>query len=51
MGEREMRRAGTLARVASKDLRLKDAATMMRVSYRQAKRLWKQDLRISAHPE
>jgi transposase len=30
-----------LARVKAKDLRLKDAAMLMRVSYRQAKRLWK----------
>jgi hypothetical protein len=29
-----------LARVKAKDVRLKDAAVLMRVSYRQAKRLW-----------
>lgn len=41
MSERELDRAGVLARVAGKQLRVVDAAVMMRVSYRQAKRLWK----------
>ncbi|MGH9741589.1 MAG: ISNCY family transposase [Candidatus Acidiferrum sp.] len=41
MSERELDRAGVLARVAGKQLRVVDAAAMMRVSYRQAKRLWK----------
>ncbi|MGH9611065.1 MAG: ISNCY family transposase, partial [Bryobacteraceae bacterium] len=41
MSERELDRAGVLAQVKSKHLRVIDAASMMRVSYRQAKRLWK----------
>jgi len=40
LSKRELSRSGTLARVKGKDLRLKDAAVLMRVSYRQAKRLW-----------
>lgn len=36
-----MQRAGVLARVKAGELRLKDGAVLMRVSYRQAKRLWK----------
>ena len=39
MSKRELQRGGVLARVKSGDLRLKDAAELMRVSYRQAKRL------------
>jgi hypothetical protein len=41
MSEKELDRAAVLARVRSKHLRVNDAAVMMRVSYRQAKRLWK----------
>lgn len=41
MSKRELQRAGMLARVKARDLRVKDAAELMRVSYRQAKRLWK----------
>lgn len=41
MSERELDRAGILARVKGKQLRVTDAAVLMRVSYRQAKRLWK----------
>lgn len=41
MSERELDRAGVLARVKSGHLRVTDAAVMMRVSYRQGKRLWK----------
>ena len=40
MSKREMSRSGMLARVKAGDLRLKDAGVLMRVSYRQAKRLW-----------
>ena len=41
MSRRELRRAGVLARVASEELKLVDAAKLLEVSYRQAKRLWK----------
>lgn len=41
MSQRELRRVGVLARVKSKELKVVDAASLMGVSYRQAKRLWK----------
>jgi transposase len=41
MSARELRRAGILARVAAETLTLKSAATLMEVSYRQAKRLYR----------
>src|SRR6266404_6903139 len=41
MSKRELARAGVLARVKSRDLRVVDAVVLMRLSYRQAKRLWK----------
>jgi transposase len=41
MSEKELERAGVLARVQSKQLRISDAAALMRVSDRQGKRLWK----------
>src|SRR5260370_676371 len=41
MSERELRRVEVLARVKSKELKVEDAASLMGVSYRQAKRLWK----------
>ena len=37
----ELQRGGVLARVKAGELRLSDGAELMRVSYRQAKRLWK----------
>src|SRR5712692_586474 len=40
MSTRELRRAEVLARVKSQTLRLVDAAKILEVSYRQAKRLW-----------
>lgn len=40
MSARELRRAGILARVAAETLTLRSAATLMEVSYRQAKRLY-----------
>src|SRR5215207_2393258 len=40
MSTSELRRAGVLARVAAETLTLKSAATLMEVSYRQAKRLY-----------
>lgn len=41
MSSLELRRVEVLARVKSKQLKLKDAAALLSVSYRQAKRLWK----------
>ena len=41
MSERELRRVEVLARVRSQQLRVVDASRLMRVSYRQGKRLWK----------
>ncbi len=41
MSKGELRRVEVLARVRSKQLRIVDAGRLMRVSYRQAKRLWK----------
>src|SRR5574337_451469 len=41
MSKRELGRVEVLARVGSKQLRVVDAGRLMRVSYRQAKRLWK----------
>ncbi len=41
MSKRELGRVEVLARVRSKQLRVVDAAALLGVSYRQAKRLWK----------
>jgi transposase len=41
MSKRELSRVEVLARVKSGQLRVVDAAVLMRLSYRQAKRLWK----------
>ena len=41
MSKGELGRVEALARVRSKQLRLVDATRLMRVCYRQAKRLWK----------
>jgi hypothetical protein len=41
MSKRELSRVEVLARVKSGQLRLVDAGLLMRISYRQAKRLWK----------
>src|SRR2546421_10701676 len=41
MSKRELGRVEVLARVRSKQLLVVDAARLMRVSYRQGKRLWK----------
>ena len=41
MSTRELRRVEVLARVKSKTLKVVDAASLVGVSYRQAKRLWK----------
>jgi transposase len=41
MSRRELRRVEVLARVKSKELKVVDAASLVGVSYRQGKRLWK----------
>src|SRR6202521_2025992 len=41
MSQRELRRVEVLSRVKSKELKVVDAASLLRVSYRQTKRLWK----------
>ena len=41
MSQRELRRVEVLARVKSRELQVVDAASLVGVSYRQAKRLWK----------
>ena len=41
MSGRELGRVEVLARVKSRQLRLVDAAELMRLSYRQTKRVWK----------
>ncbi len=41
MSEKEVRRAGVMARVKEGELQLGAASEMLRISYRQAKRLWK----------
>ena len=48
MSKRELGRVEVLARVRSEELRLKDAAVLLRLSYRQAKRLWKRYRREGA---
>ena len=40
LSKKELQRGGVMARVKAGELRLKDAAELMRVSYRQAKRIW-----------
>ncbi len=41
MSSRELERVGVMGRVDSGALKLKDAAAMLELSYRQAKRLWR----------
>src|SRR5882762_3532975 len=41
MSQKELRRVEVLARVKRKELKVVDAASLVEVSYRQAKRLWK----------
>src|SRR5450759_3352225 len=41
MSQKELRRVEVLARVKSKELKMMDAASLVGVSYRHAKRLWK----------
>jgi transposase len=40
MSKRELERGGVMARVKAGELRIKDAAVVMKVSYRQGKRIW-----------
>jgi transposase len=40
LSKKELLRGGVMARVKAGELRVKDAAELMRVSYRQAKRIW-----------
>jgi hypothetical protein len=42
MSSRELNRVEVMGRVGSGDLKLNDAAVMLELSYRQAKRLWRQ---------
>ena len=41
MSKRELRRVGVLARVASEELKLVDAAKILSLSYRQVTRIWR----------
>ena len=41
MSSRELKRVEVMGRVKNGDLKLSDAAVMLNVSYRQAKRLWR----------
>ena len=41
MSKRELRRVEVLARVAGGELKLTDAAILLRKSYRQVKRMWR----------
>ena len=41
MSQKELRRVEVLARVKSGELKVMDAASLVGVSYRQGKRLWK----------
>ena len=41
MSQKELRRVGVLSRVAAASLKLVEASELLRVSYRQAKRLWR----------
>ena len=41
MSEEELRRPGVMSRVAAGVLKLVKGAELLRVSYRQAKRLWR----------
>jgi transposase len=48
MSSRELERVEVLGRVASKGLKLMDAAAMLQLSYRQAKRLWRRYQQVGA---
>src|SRR5207245_2090155 len=49
MSSRELRRVEVLSRVKSKELKLVDAAALLEVSYRQAKRLWRGERKRKPH--
>ena len=40
MSKRELRRVEVLSRVASEELRMVDAAQLLRLGYRQVRRIW-----------
>lgn len=48
MSKEELHRVGILGRVANQSLKLRDAAAMLDLSYRQAKRVWGKYLRQGA---
>jgi hypothetical protein len=41
MSTRELERVEVMGRVSSRELKLKDAAALLQLSYRQVKRLWR----------
>ena len=53
MSKRELGRVEVLGRVRSQELRLVDAAALLRLSYRQTKRLWRRywEEKGAARPE
>jgi hypothetical protein len=48
MSQKELGRVGVMARVKSGDLKLVDAARLLRRSYRQAKRIWQRYQQVGA---
>ena len=48
MSTRELERVEILGRVRSRELKLKDAAAMLQLSYRQAKRLWQRYRKVGS---
>src|SRR2546428_2521450 len=48
MSSRELERAEVMGRVGSGDLKLRDAAVMLELSYRQTKRLWRRYRRVGS---
>jgi transposase len=48
MSTGELERVEVMGRVAKKELKLSDAATMLHLSYRQVKRLWRRYRKVGA---
>jgi len=48
MSTRELERVEILGRVRSRELKLKDAAAMLQLSYRQAKRVWQRYRKVGS---
>jgi transposase len=48
MSTRELERVEVLGRVSSRELKLKDAAAMLQLSYRQVKRLWRRFQKVGS---